>query len=302
MIWSDTNEHVMKKILVPTDFSDCAMYAADFAMEIAQKVSAELHFYTRVHVHPLWDQLTDKEKMDFPESFAKIQETRKKFQDLRHRFRNNTVRIVTSYSHGDLIDVVSRYIEEEDIYLIVMGSSGADGMKEFFFGSNAQKIVRYAHRPVIVVKHPMAQPDLKNIIFASDFRSDAEKPFEQLLEFARHFGSRIHLLNISTFSALEQESDVKERMEEFERRCWMLPCFLHQPGDINIEMGITKFAEEQQVDMIAVAHFEKNPFKRVFAGSITEALVNHLEIPILTINHPGVEPWHLRESNVQETV
>ncbi len=275
----------MKKILVPTDFSECAMNASDVAIQIARKTSAEVHFYTRVHVHPLWDQLSEKEKMDFPESFSRIQETRDQFRKLKDRYRSSSIRIVTSYSHGDLIEVVSNYIEKEDIFLIVMGSQGSDGMKEFLFGSNTQKIVRHAHRPVLVVKNEPVNTDFKSLIFASDFREEAKKPFQELIEFGRHFGSHIHLVNITTNWTMEAGPEVKKKMEEFEELCWALPCFIHESGDLDIESGIERFSNKINADMVAVAHFGKNPIKRIFTGSITEALVNHLDIPVLTLNH-----------------
>ncbi|MDP5171900.1 MAG: universal stress protein [Bacteroidia bacterium] len=292
----------MKKILVPTDFSDCALYAADAAISIARKTSAEVHFYTRVHVHPLWDQLSEKEKMDFPESFARIQETRKQFQELRERYRGVPVRIVTSYSHGDLIDVVSRYIESEDIYLIVMGSSGADGMKEYLFGSNAQKIVRHAQRPVMVVKHPLVKDEFKNIIFASDFSEEANIPFQQLIQFGRHFGSHIHLVSIATSPSFGETREVRKKMEAFEEQCWALPCFIHEVGDYNIEMGISSLANKLNADLVTVAHFGKSLVKRIFTGSLTESLVNHLEIPILTLNYPELEPWHMLHVKKEEKI
>lgn len=275
----------MKKILVPTDFSESAMNASDVAIQIARKTSAEVHFYTRVHVHPLWDQLSEKEKMDFPESFSRIQETRDQFRKLRDRYRSSSIRIVTSYSHGDLIDVVSNYIEEEDIFLIVMGSQGADGMKEFLFGSNTQKIVRHAHRPVLVVKNTPVNVEFKSIIFASDFREEAKKPFQELVEFGRHFGSHIHLVNITTNWTMETGAEVQNKMKEYEELCWALPCFIHEAGDLDIESGIERFSTKINADMVAVAHFGKNPIKRMFTGSVTEALVNHLDIPVLTLNH-----------------
>lgn len=275
----------MKKILVPTDFSECALNASDVAIQIARKTSAEVHFYTRVHVHPLWDQLSEKEKMDFPESFARIQETRDQFRKLKDRYRSSSIRIVTSYSHGDLIDVVSNYIEQEDIFLIVMGSQGADGMKEFLFGSNTQKIVRHAHRPVLVVKNTPVNVEFKSIIFASDFRDEARKPFQELIEFGRHFGSHIHLVNITTNWTMDTGAGVREKMEEFEELCWALPCFIHESGDLDIESGIERFSTKINADLVAVAHFGKNSIKRMFTGSVTEALVNHLDIPVLTLNH-----------------
>lgn len=288
----------MKKILVPTDFSECALNASDAAIQIARKTSAEVHFYTRVHVHPLWDQLSEKEKTDFPESFARIQETRQQFQKLRDRYRGSSIRIVTSYSHGDLIEVITRYIEKENIFLIVMGSRGADGLQETLFGSNTQKIVRYAHRPVLVIKHPLVNTDLKSIVFASDFREEAKKPFQDLIEFGRHFGAHIHLVHISTNLTMKTSEEKREKMAEFEELCWALPCFVHEAGDIDIESGIHRFSHKIKADMVALAHFGKNPLKRMFTGSVTEALVNHLDIPVLTLNHQ--ERWTVERQDRTE--
>lgn len=278
------------------------MHAADVAMQVARRTSAEVHFYTRVHVHPLWDSLSEKEKMDFPESMARIQSTRDNFRKLRERYRGSTIRIVTSYSHGDLVEVVSRYIDQEDIFLIVMGSQGSDGMKEYLFGSNAQKIVRHAHRPVLVVKEAEVNTDFKSIIFASDFQESAKAPFKELIEFGRHFGSHIHLVNISTNWTMENGPEIRERMEEFEEMCWALPCYIHESGDINIESGIERFAKNINADLVTVAHFGKKPIRRIFTGSITEALVNHLDIPVLTLNYPELEAWHLNNASPEEKV
>ena len=283
----------MKKILVPTDFSDCATYAADVAVELAETLMAEVHFYTRVEVHPLWDQLSEKAKMDFPESFNRIYEVKLKFQELRNRYQDRKVRLVTSYSHGDLVGVVSRYIDKEDIYLIVMGSSGADGVKEFFFGSNAQKIVKHAHAPVMVIKHPPQTLAFKQIVFASDFREGAKRSFQQLLDFAQAFDPHIHLLRIEAPVPFGR-SDLKEKgnMDAFVDMCWRFPCTKHEFGDVSIELGITHFAEDTQADLIAVSHYGKPKTQRMLTGSITEALVNHLELPILTMNTRELNAWY----------
>ncbi|GAB4408927.1 MAG: universal stress protein [Bacteroidia bacterium] len=282
----------MKKILVPTDFSDCATYASDLAVRLAEKLMGEVHFYTRLDIHPLWDQLSEKARMDFPESFNRIYEAKLKFQELRKRYEGSNVRIVSSYSHGDLVGVVSRYIDKEDIYMILMGSSGADGVKEFFFGSNAQKIVKHAHAPVMVVKHP-AEGEFKNIVFASDFREGAKKSFQQLLEFAQPFHAHIHLLHIEAplpfgRSDLETEGDI----EAFASMCWRLPYTKHDFRDVNIELGITHFANDTHADLVAVSHYGQPKLKRILTGSITEALVNHLEIPILTMNTRELNAWY----------
>jgi nucleotide-binding universal stress UspA family protein len=187
---------MMKKILVPTDFSECAQYAADVAIDIAARLDAEVLFYTRVDVHPLWDQIEERSRRDFPESFARIQEAKVKFQALRQQYEDCQVKISFVYSHGDLVQNIIETIDQGQIYMIIMGSRGADGHGPQLFGSNTQKVVKHAHCPVMVVKQPVPDIRFEHIVFASDFRPEAKQPFSRLIEFARHFGATLHLLNL----------------------------------------------------------------------------------------------------------
>ncbi|WNJ16046.1 universal stress protein [Pontibacter sp. G13] len=291
----------MKKIFVPTDFSTCAYYASDVAMALADKVLAEVHFYTRVDVHPLWDGMSPNARKDFPESFSKIQEVKSHFRDLRERYKDSKVRIVTTYSHGDMMGVINRYVDKEDVFMVVMGSSGSSGLKEVILGSNAQKVVKNASCPVMVIKHPPLNMDFKNIVFASDFRPEAKESFKQLIEFAAPFGAHIHLLYIEAPSSFnDAEADQRGNMDEFERMCWKLPCTKHTFGDLNIEMGITHFATDTQADLIAVCNYGRPALQKIFTGSITEALVNHLELPVLTMNTRATNSWvQLTEEDLQ---
>ncbi|MEM6264088.1 MAG: universal stress protein [Bacteroidota bacterium] len=275
----------MKKILVPTDFSAPAWVASDVAIDLAQKLSAEVHFYSRIYVHPQWDDLSDSARAEFPESFAQLHDLQEKFQELEARYQNKGVRIVTSYSHGDVPNVVSQYIKNENIYLVVMGSSGADGLKELLFGSNAQKIVNQANCPVMVIKHPPKDLTFKHLVFASDFHNSSIDAFEWLIDFGTSFGSHIHLLAVESANASPYTvMGLKKRMANFEKRCWRLPCTSHVFGDVNVELGIRHYAQDNQCDLITLVTTGKSPLQKLMEGSISERLVNHVEMPILTLH------------------
>lgn len=281
----------MKKILVPTDFSACATYASDLAVQWAQKLQAEVHFFSRIHVHPLWDQLSEQGKVDFPESYARIAEVRQQFQALHTRYKDASVFISTSYGHGDLIEILSQYIDQEKIFMIMMGSRGADGMRAFLFGSNAQKVVKHAHCPVMVVKQPPTGAPLKRVVFASDFRPEAMDSFDRLLEIVAPFNAHVHLLHIET-DREEGEPEGEADMEPFLTKCWRVPHSAHHFGDVNVKLGVVHFATDVQADLVALSHFGKPMMKRILTGSLTESLVNQLDIPIITLNTQGLQPWY----------
>lgn len=276
----------MKKILVPTDFSECANHASDVAIRLARNLSAEVHFFSRIHIHPNWNELSEPMRQDYPETFARISEAKGGFEALKDKYYVTQVPIVTSYASGDIVSLVEDYIDREDIYMVVMGSNGASGLKNFFFGSNAQKIVRHAHCPVMVIKHPVEGDhiDFKHIIFASDFQEAAKMPYERLLDFGTHFGSHIHLLHIDlTPSDIPIGSEYIERMKAFEEMTWRLPCTIHEIPDLDIESGIQHFAQKINADLVAISPTSRSPMQRLFDTGITEALVNHLEIPVMSL-------------------
>ena len=277
----------MKYVLVPTDFSDCATFASDIAIEIAGKSGASVHFFTRLHIHPLWKALPPDQQKDYPESLEKIAQAHKEFEQLKDRYPLAGFPIKTSFDGGDILTNVYKIHQFENIPLIVMGSSGATGLKEVLFGSNAQKIVKYVPCPIMVVKHPVegVHKEFKQIIFASDFRDSAVEPFEKLLEFAVNFGAHIHLLHVDMSDpGSSPNPHFVSRMKQFEERCYKLPCTLHERGDVGIEEGIRHFAQDIHADMVALAHYGKSKWERLLQGSIAESLVNHLEIPVIVLN------------------
>ncbi|MEM9723063.1 MAG: universal stress protein [Bacteroidota bacterium] len=277
----------MKYVLVPTDFSDCATYASDIAIEIAGKTGACVHFFTRLHIHPLWKALPPDQQKEYPESLGKIEAANKAFDQLKDRYPLAGFPIKTSFEGGDILTNVYKIHQFEEIPLIVMGSSGSSGLEEMLFGSNAQKIVKYVPCPIMVVKHPVEgkHKEFKHIIFASDFQDSAIEPFKKLLDFAVSFGAHIHLLHVDMSAPGSPPNKYYlNRMKKFEEICYKLPCTLHERGDVGIEEGIQHFAQDIQADMVALAHYGKSSWQRLLQGSIAESLVNHLEIPVMVLN------------------
>jgi len=292
----------MKKILVPTDFSDSALYASDVAVQIAELMHAEVHFYNCVHVPANWAELPEDKRLELPEAYEAFQEMKANFEQLKKRYADRQLRIITAYSHGDFIEVMANYIDHEQIDLVVMGSKGADGMREWLFGSNSQKMVREAHCPILVIKQPLEGINFKHIVFASDFDERALQPFGRLIEFAKPFGAHIHLLNVAAYPKFNISEEDRRRMEVFQRKCWALPCSIHEQGDINIELGIMHFAKDQQADLIALANYGEPLLKRILKGSVSEKLVNHLEMPVLVLNTKELKVWHRLSDSLRESV
>lgn len=273
----------MKKILVPTDFSDHATYAAKVAAKIARLTDARIYFLHVVDI-PVYDSnMGIGEHADVMEGLMILQQVKKKFNTLfAEPFLKgiNTGEVLTfSGVHENIAKQVDKY----EIDLIVMGSHGARGWTEFFVGSNTEKIVRLVNCPVITVKKDHQDFDPKKIIFSSAFDGDDEEVFERLQLFAQLFNAEIHLLKVNTPTGFEPSWQSQAKMKKFAEKYHLPENSLHIYNAYNIEEGILAFSKEIQADLLSMATHGRSGLSLFFTGSIASDLVNHARRPVFTM-------------------
>jgi len=178
---------------------------------------------------------------------------------------------------------IDEHIKHHHHDFIVMGSHGTKGYKEIL-GSNTQKAVRYSYAPVLVVKKMPKKLEVKNIVFASTFEEDVHKPFQKIIEFANLMEAQIHLLYVNMPSLFRETDEAESNMQAFLKKYPKKTCSINIYNALNEERGIQKFSETIKADMIALSTHGKTGFMKIFLPSITESLVNHSDIPVLSVN------------------
>ena len=138
-----------KKILVPTDGSEIAKKAQKHALFLAKASGAEIVAVSVtennfVNGLPLDDEVYQLNQILKERS----EENLKEFDELND---NNDLKITHIIREGSPAKVILEVAKEEDIDLIVMGSSGKSGFDRFIMGSVADKVVNSAKCAVLVV-------------------------------------------------------------------------------------------------------------------------------------------------------
>ncbi|MEQ8581954.1 MAG: universal stress protein [Marinoscillum sp.] len=272
----------MKKILVPTDFSECAKNATALAKEIARRYHGELHFYHFVSVPVDWVHLDFAQHTIYPDVTQEVNRVKKLLDAAVKDAEADGLKSIGYMDFDNSTDAVTRYARSNDISMIVMGSHGARGVKEFFIGSNAQTVVRHAEVPVLVVKHKFKRATFPTILFVSDFEAEMMRPFEDVVDFAELLGAKIHLLFVNTPSEFQRSWVIKERMEGF--------IALASDNLEKVEIvdshtfgeGVEKYCEINQTGLLAIATHHRKGLSRAFLGSLTETVVNHVKVPVVS--------------------
>ncbi|ADR23212.1 universal stress protein UspA [Marivirga tractuosa] len=277
----------MKKILVPTDFSDQAKYALKLAAEIAKKTDAEL---TLLHVVEIPGQTsfntmgeaTNVDGMEGVFVMKMIEQGKKKLKELRNDELLEDVNLKTELKAGNTYYNISSIINEYEPELVVMGTSGSSGVDEILIGSNAEKVVRNAKCPVLTLKEEISLANIDNVVFATSLKSDDKELAAKMKEIAHLSYAKIHLLKINTPNNFESSTTTYKRMDEYMKNNG-LEAEKHIHNGINEEEGILEFAKDNNIDLIAMGTHGRKGLMHLLSGSIAEDVVNHSKRPVLTL-------------------
>lgn len=273
----------MKKILVPCDFSEPAIQAFRVALDIAAQSKGTVHLL-HVAEFPMVTDPAIMPVMNLEEDFFKniLTNTTNEFTKLTSQYHQQDVRVITETEFGTPSKTILDYIINQSIDMVVMGSHGASGLREMLIGSNAEKIVRGATVPVLVLKNYNTGP-IKNIVFPNTFETDHQEDLVQKIkELQNFFQAKLHLVWINTPVNFVSDSVTLGRLHDFAKRYMLKDYTVNVFNNISEEGGIVKFTKSINGDMIAMGTHGRKGIKHLLIGSIAEDVVNHTDCPIWT--------------------
>ncbi len=146
-----------KKILLPTDGSEYAEMAAEHAFLLGSRSGAEIIVLNVVEAPRFTgirsadkDELISRFKEEGQNSFNRIKDMLMKRKS--EGKCEKEVNLNFEYKEGSPADIILKVIEEENIDLVIMGTSGKRGLNRFLLGSVAENTMRSAKIPVLVVR------------------------------------------------------------------------------------------------------------------------------------------------------
>ncbi|MCG2610848.1 universal stress protein [Flavobacterium sp. SM15] len=271
----------MKRILVPTDFSNHAEYALKVAAQIAKKNNAEIYILHMLELpHEGNDALS--EGHEIPEIMYFKKRAEEKLDELTQASYLDGIDVSEIIKIEGTFEGIIGISKKNDIDLIVMGSHGSNGFREMIIGSNTEKVVRTSEVPVLVIKRDTPDFNVNKFVFASDFSDEIRDTFAKAVEFSNKFGAHLNLVSINTPNNFKSTSVSEKIMSDFIANFKIDNYSTHIYNDVNIEKGILNFANSINADLIGMSTHGRRGLAHFFNGSISEDLVNHAVRPVIT--------------------
>ncbi|MEM6685800.1 MAG: universal stress protein [Bacteroidota bacterium] len=273
----------MKKILLPTDFSDNAWSAIVYTLKLYQHETCKFYLLnTQKVASSRISSFSNKLLATMLENAKKEVLALKKQIETTHANSNHEFEVIVSL--GDLDDAIESCVHANAIDLIAMGTKGATGAKGILFGSNTAKIFKKINTcPILAIPNDYEFKVPTQIAYPSDFNHNCDaQELHYLKLMAGLYNSKIRVFHINEKEKLSatQENNLntlKAYLQEHEHSVHFIPSYSSK------EESIHDFVAELDIEMLAMVHYTHGFFDSILREPVIKKIAFNLSVPLLVI-------------------
>lgn len=278
----------MRKILIPTDFSECSINAIRYTMELFKYDRSDLYL-----LHAYADEVyEDKAVLDrtglevvkknvLEHSVHELDKILEQMNSLapnpRHKYHSKAV-------FGVMIDAVNDFVEAENIDLVAMGTKGASKDKEITYGSQTLQIIKYVKCPVLAIPACYKDFNPQHFLFPTDYLVPyVQRELKLLSTTVKNLAARITLLYVSKFEKLSFRQE--------DNQAFLLECLEenntsaeHFTGT-DVLLAINHYIQEEHIDFLVMVNTRHSYLENLLITSKIDTLGLQISIPFLALQN-----------------
>ena len=279
----------MKNILLPTDFSENSWNAIAYGIQFLKDFHC--NFYV-LNVNKL-SNLVDEEirytpSLDTIEDVY-IKPAKKELHRVLNRISstfstNDKHHFYTIADHNFFIESIRNQVEDKKIDLIIMGTKGASGLKEYITGSNTGAVITKVKCKTLVVPENATYKEIQEVAFATDFiLSYSMQTLSPILDLLNTTNASLHITHIhkenEQLNANQQAN--KELLEDlFDSH----EHSFHFLSNQKVEDAVQRFTESKNIDLMIMVAKNLNYFQQILFHTKVEKISYHTHIPLLVLH------------------
>ena len=281
----------MKTYIVPIDFSETSVHAAEFTALLTNQTDvSDIYLLHSYHVS-IYESVLPTPDMLIPsdeEIEEQVIERTKKLENLRARIYKQVREGVTMHiriNRSPLVRAIIETIDQVHADIVILGSNGSDSIHSSHIGSNVVSISKLSPVPVIVVPPLCHYEMIKRVVMACDFNKIKDpvalEPLKRLLQ--RH-DVELEVVNIDKEAKhrnadpeqLAEETALHSMLEEYHPR-------YYYSNESDVLNGILNFAKGHHAQMVIALPHKYSFFQSLLHSNISQQLTVRCAVPVLLL-------------------
>lgn len=278
----------MRKILIPTDFSENAMNALKYACELFKYEISEFYI-----MHAFRDEIYSDKDLLSRENMEEVTRivSNKSENELEiilneiNKISPNPRHIYKTISSNNLlIDEADKIVNKEEIDIIVMGTRGKTNDRKLIFGSNTLQVLKYVQCPVLAIPENYKYTQPKRVLFPTNYLIPYKKRELKLLCYMiSPYRSVVDMLYISKSNklSLRQQDNQRFIKEELHKNKINFKTINNK----NISNAIYIYIKENSIDMLVMVNTKHSFFENMFFQQTIDKISLYVDIPFLVLQN-----------------
>ena len=281
---------VMKRILLPTDFSENSRNAIHYAMQLYEHDKCEFYL---LHVLKASTFISDDLMGIHPSETlynSLISASKKRLEtlivDLKNQYQNRLHEFHSNVDYDNFIDAINQIVTSKNIDLILMGTKGASNVESIVFGSNTVRVIQRSTCPVMSIPNGYVYKPLQNIAFTSNFLSKYHgNDIQPLVELATHNKCKIDVLHLQEDDHI---SEVQERNRSYlDFHFSNIDYSFVVMAQNDLFKTITNYIDQNNIGLLAMMRKKHSFLERLFTIHTVEKFAFKIHVPFLVMEHTG---------------
>ncbi|WP_448104449.1 universal stress protein [Pedobacter panaciterrae] len=277
----------MKKILVPTDFSLCASNAINFAVQSSRIFPSEI---TIIHVMELMNSVYgDYTGITVDYSGLLRSNAEEELATLKKQLLSEqSVSVGTAIYEAPVGENIVKAAIDKSADFVLMGTTGASGLKEKLWGSQSGMVIGKSTIPVLVIPEGYHWKKPEKILLATNNFEQDKSLLKLLMELVVLYDASLHIVvftddkhdNALTFFEHAHKIGV---YKEFIREAYGYEVTANHIYGTELDEVLEDYVKTNEIDILAMITHKRKLFDRLFHPSLTKKMSFHTKIPLLAI-------------------
>jgi len=287
----------MKTIAVLTDFSERSVHAARYALQLAQKIKADILLFHSFLVpdlssrsaHSRWPDV-DYEQVKNDCELELLTTSLKLKKELKDKNLSGLYSPSINFrcEEGAIANSIAELEENKNIILLVLGAHGEDKETEFMMGNNCRQIIDAASIPLLIVPEHASLKNIEKFMFATDNSIGDIDYINALSSLAKYFSAEIAVANVNSSEHANTPHDSSTNLfwKEIVDKVLYNRVYYRSIPNANVKNGIDWLIENVKFDILVMVHRKSMNYDFYFKPSITKKIADRVYVPLMVFPNP----------------
>lgn len=275
-----------KSILVPTDFSDVAYHASEYAISLGKQLGIK-----KIVLYHAWQQPVVVDPNLVNTELVNVEELREIGDENLHSFTKKIkqlagpeFQVVQEMDYSPVAGGVAEMSAKHNVSYVIMSVTGSGKFVEKVLGSNAVSTAKSINVPVIIVPGSYNFQPIEHIALTCDYKNiQTTIPFAPVKQVLQDAAAKLFVVYVDTTRETLPDS-LEEQNRQINTLLDRTDAQFHIVEDSSFMHGIAEFSEDNHIELIVAVPRKKGFLEVLFKGSRTTELAFNSKIPIMIVH------------------